>query len=95
MSTATTTQTLPDASGHFGTFGGRFVPETLVAALDTLTEEYHRAKADPVFQEELDRLLSEFCGRETPLYFAERWTEMLGGARIYLKREDLLHTGAH
>ena len=95
MSTATTTQTLPDASGHFGTFGGRFVPETLVAALDTLTEEYHRAKAYPVFQEELDRLLSEFCGRETPLYFAERWTEMLGGARIYLKREDLLHTGAH
>lgn len=95
MSTATTTQTLPDASGHFGTFGGRFVPETLVAALDTLTEEYHRAKADPVFQEELDRLLAEFCGRETPLYFAERWTEMLGGARIYLKREDLLHTGAH
>ncbi len=95
MSTAMTTQTLPDASGHFGTFGGRFVPETLVAALDTLTAEYHRAKADPVFQEELDRLLSEFCGRETPLYFAERWTEKLGGARIYLKREDLLHTGAH
>lgn len=95
MSTATTTQTLPDASGHFGTFGGRFVPETLVAALDTLTAEYHRAKADPEFQCELDRLLQEFCGRETPLYFAERWTEKLGGARIYLKREDLLHTGAH
>jgi tryptophan synthase beta chain len=95
MSTATTTQTLPDASGHFGTFGGRFVPETLVAALDTLTAEYHRAKADSEFQSELDRLLQEFCGRETPLYFAERWTEKLGGARIYLKREDLLHTGAH
>jgi len=95
MSTAISTQTLPDSSGHFGTFGGRFVPETLVAALDSLTEEYHRAKADPVFQTGLNRLLAEFCGRETPLYFAERWTEKLGGARIYLKREDLLHTGAH
>jgi tryptophan synthase beta chain len=95
MSTATLSQTLPDASGHFGTFGGRFVPETLVAALDTLTAEYFKAKEDPEFQSELSRLLSEFCGRETPLYFAERWTEKLGGARIYLKREDLLHTGAH
>lgn len=95
MSTATLPQTLPDASGHFGTFGGRFVPETLVAALDDLTAEYARAKKDPDFQAELDRLLHEFCGRETPLYFAERWTEQLGGARIYLKREDLLHTGAH
>jgi len=95
MSTATLSQTLPDASGHFGTFGGRFVPETLVAALDTLTAEYFKAKEDPEFQAELSRLLSEFCGRETPLYFAERWTEKLGGARIYLKREDLLHTGAH
>ncbi len=87
--------TLPDESGHFGTFGGRFVPETLVAALDELTAEYHRAKADPHFQEELDRLLREYVGRPTPLYFAERWTERLGGARVYLKREDLLHTGAH
>ena len=95
MSTATLSQTLPDASGHFGTFGGRFVPETLVAALDTLTAEYFKAKEDPDFQAELSRLLAEFCGRETPLYFAERWTEKLGGARIYLKREDLLHTGAH
>ncbi|MBL9156496.1 MAG: tryptophan synthase subunit beta [Verrucomicrobiales bacterium] len=95
MSTATLSQALPDASGHFGTFGGRFVPETLVAALDTLTAEYFQAKEDPEFQEELSRLLAEFCGRETPLYFAERWTEKLGGARIYLKREDLLHTGAH
>lgn len=95
MSKATLSQTLPDASGHFGTFGGRFVPETLVAALDTLTAEYFKAKEDPEFQSELSRLLSEFCGRETPLYFAERWTEKLGGARIYLKREDLLHTGAH
>lgn len=87
--------TLPDESGHFGTFGGRFVPETLVAALDELTAEYEKAKSDPEFQSELDRLLNEYVGRPTPLYFAERWTERLGGARIYLKREDLLHTGAH
>ena len=95
MSTATTTQTLPDESGHFGTFGGRFVPETLVAALDELTAEYQKAKEDPAFKLELNNLLSEFCGRETPLYYAERWSEKLGGAKIYLKREDLLHTGAH
>ncbi|MEM6916967.1 MAG: pyridoxal-phosphate dependent enzyme, partial [Verrucomicrobiota bacterium] len=95
MSTATTTQTLPDESGHFGTFGGRFVPETLVAALDELTAEYEKAKSDPEFQLELNNLLAEFCGRETPLYYAKRWSEKLGGARIYLKREDLLHTGAH
>ncbi len=93
--TAPSPSTLPDESGHFGTFGGRFVPETLMAALEELTTEYQKAKADPEFQGELARLLSEFCGRETPLYFAERWTEQLGGARIYLKREDLLHTGAH
>jgi tryptophan synthase beta chain len=86
---------MPDESGHFGTFGGRFVPETLVAALDELTTEYLRAKADPAFQAELDHLLREYVGRPTPLYFAERWTERLGGARVYLKREDLLHTGAH
>ena len=72
-----------------------FVPETLMAPLQELTEEYERAKADPAFQEELDGLLADYCGRETPLYFAERWTEKLGGAKIYLKREDLLHTGAH
>ena len=94
MSTATS-PTLPDPSGHFGTFGGRFVPETLVAALEELTTEYLKVKEDPEFQMELDNLLREFCGRETPLYFAERWTEELGGAKIYLKREDLLHTGAH
>ncbi len=89
------TESLPDESGHFGTYGGRFVPETLMAALNELTTEYEKAKADPAFQLELDGLLSEFCGRETPLYFAERWTEKCGGAKIYLKREDLLHTGAH
>ncbi|MGY8642055.1 MAG: tryptophan synthase subunit beta [Verrucomicrobiales bacterium] len=87
--------TLPDENGHFGTFGGRFVPETLMAALKELTSEYEKAKADPAFQEELSNMLADFCGRETPLYFAERWTEQLGGAKIFLKREDLLHTGAH
>jgi tryptophan synthase beta chain len=72
-----------------------FVPETLMAPLQELAEEYGRAKADPEFRRELDELLHDYCGRPTPLYFAERWTERLGGARIYLKREDLLHTGAH
>ena len=86
---------LPDAAGHFGSYGGMFVPETLMAALTELSEEYERAKADAEFQQELDHLLSEYVGRPTPLYFAERWTEKLGGARVYLKREDLLHTGAH
>ena len=86
---------LPDAAGHFGSYGGMFVPETLMAALTELSEEYERAKADPEFQKELDHLLSEYVGRPTPLYFAERWTEKLGGAKVYLKREDLLHTGAH
>ncbi|PQJ27097.1 tryptophan synthase subunit beta [Rubritalea profundi] len=86
---------LPDASGHFGTYGGMFVPETLMAPLQELTSQYEQAKADPEFQKELDYLLRQYCGRPTPLYFAERWTEKLGGAKIYLKREDLLHTGAH
>ncbi len=87
--------TLPDAHGHFGPYGGMFVPETLMAALTELTHEYERARKDPAFQRELDRLLAEYVGRPTPLYLAERWTEELGGAKIYLKREDLLHTGAH
>lgn len=85
----------PDAGGHFGPYGGMFVPETLMAALTELADEYARAKADPVFQAELDGLLRDYVGRPTPLYFAEGWTQKLGGARIYLKREDLLHTGAH
>ncbi|NNM29065.1 MAG: pyridoxal-phosphate dependent enzyme, partial [Akkermansiaceae bacterium] len=72
-----------------------FVPETLMAPLQELADEYERARADPEFHRELEDLLRNYCGRPTPLYFAERWTEMLGGARIYLKREDLLHTGAH
>lgn len=86
---------LPDDTGHYGDFGGMFVPETLMAPLQELATEYERAKADPEFHLELDSLLADFCGRETPLYFAERLTEKLGGAKIYLKREDLLHTGAH
>ncbi len=89
------TASVPDATGHFGPYGGMFVPETLMAALQELTEEYTKAKSDPAFQGKLDDLLSHYVGRPTPLYFAERWTEKLGGARIYLKREDLLHTGAH
>jgi tryptophan synthase beta chain len=88
-------ETLPDARGHFGAYGGMFVPETLVSALNELAAEYDRAKHDPAFQQELAGLLRDFAGRPTPLYFAERLTSQLGGARIYLKREDLLHTGAH
>src|SRR6266576_68061 len=86
---------LPDAHGHFGPYGGRFVPETLMHPLQELEEEYFRARIDPAFQSELDDLLPDFAGRPTPLYFAERLTKDLGGAKIYLKREDLNHTGAH
>jgi len=86
---------VPDAHGHFGPYGGRFVPETLMTALLDLEREYETARKDPSFEKELDYLLREFVGRPTPLYFAERLTEELGGAKIYLKREDLLHTGAH
>ena len=85
----------PDATGHFGPYGGMFVPETLVAPLHELTAEYEKAKLDPEFKRELKFLLEEYAGRPTPLYRAERMTERLGGAKIYLKREDLLHTGAH
>ena len=81
--------------GRFGVYGGRYVPETLVAALVELEREYNLAKADPAFQAELTDLLDNYAGRPTPLYFAKRLTEELGGAKIYLKREDLLHTGAH
>jgi tryptophan synthase beta chain len=86
---------LPDASGHFGPYGGIFVPETLMAALEELAVVHEEARKDPTFEEELRRHLAEFAGRPTPLYFAERLTQHCGGARIYLKREDLLHTGAH
>ena len=88
-------ETLPDAHGHFGPFGGKFVPETLMTALDELTLEYEKARKDPLFQKEFNDLLTHFVGRPSPLYFAERLTEKLGGAKIYLKREDLNHTGAH
>ncbi len=84
-----------DARGRFGEFGGRYVPETLVAALDELGEAYPRITARPEFRSELSALLADYAGRPTPLYFARRMTEDLGGARIYLKREDLAHTGAH
>jgi|TARA_B110000977_G_C11033529_1_gene476174 tryptophan synthase beta chain len=86
---------LPDARGHFGTYGGMYVPETLMTPLFELTEAYETARKDPEFQKELDFQLREFAGRPTNLYFAERLTAHCGGAKIYLKREDLLHTGAH
>src|SRR2546430_16122226 len=86
---------LPDARGRFGAFGGRYVPETLIPALDELAREYEKARRDPKFKVELDYYLRQNVGRPTPLYYAERLTKKLGGARIYLKREDLCHTGAH
>jgi tryptophan synthase beta chain len=86
---------LPDASGHFGIFGGRYVPETLITPLHELEEAYAEARRDPAFRERLAGLLRDYVGRPTPLTFAERLTEHAGGARIYLKREDLCHTGAH
>src|SRR6202030_725000 len=81
---------VPDGRGHFGPYGGMFVPETLMSALHELAAEYERAKNDPSFQNELSILLRDFAGRPTPLYFAQRLTSELGGAGIYLKREDLL-----
>ena len=87
--------TAPRSRGRFGAYGGRYVPETLIPVLDELEAEYAQAVRDPAFAAEVDRYLRTFCGRPTPLYFARRLTEALGGARIYLKREDLLHTGAH
>jgi tryptophan synthase beta chain len=86
---------LPDAQGYFGQFGGRFVPETLIPALDELETAYEEAKRDPSFWAEFDSLSHDYSGRPTPLYFAERLTRHCGGAQIFLKREDLLHTGAH
>jgi len=86
---------LPDGGGHFGIYGGRYVPETLMPALEELERAYLDARSDPAFEEELSRYLREYAGRPTPLYFARRLTDELGGAKIYLKREDLCHTGAH
>ncbi|MFT5419304.1 MAG: tryptophan synthase beta chain [Candidatus Endobugula sp.] len=85
----------PDKKGHFGIYGGRFVSETLISALDDLSEMYERLKNDPVFQSEFDKDMAHYVGRPSPLYHAERWSERAGGAQIYLKREDLNHTGAH
>lgn len=92
---ATASGAVPDAAGHFGPYGGVYVPETLMVAVRQLASEYARARQDPEFQKRLAFYLSEFAGRPTPLYFARRLTELAGGAQIYLKREDLAHTGAH
>jgi len=96
MATATLHKTTaPTVPGRFGAYGGRYVPETLMAALEELEREYEKARRDRKFQQRLDHLLRTFAGRPTPLFFAQRLTRKLGGAKIYLKREDLLHTGAH
>lgn len=89
------TKSEPDEDGHWGKFGGRYVPETLVAPLERLTNEFKRARQDPNFWDEFNELLRDYCGRPTPLFHARRLTAHAGGAQIYLKREDLLHTGAH
>lgn len=88
-------QRYPDESGHFGPYGGRFVGETLMGAIYELEEAYKQYKNDPLFQAEMDKDLADFVGRPSPVYHAENWTRKLGGAQIYLKREDLNHTGAH
>src|SRR5689334_13372278 len=88
-------QSVPDLEGRFGAYGGTYVPETLMVAVKQLAEEYERAKKDPQFKEELSYYLKQFVGRPTPLYYAERLTKLAGGAKIFLKREDLAHTGAH
>ncbi|MEO8028206.1 MAG: tryptophan synthase subunit beta, partial [Bryobacteraceae bacterium] len=85
----------PDATGHFGPYGGRFVPEVLMAPLEELEKAYLAARQDPDFEAELQSLLADYAGRPTPLYYAKRLSEQLGGAKLYIKREDLLHTGAH
>ncbi len=89
------TTNVPDQQGRFGKFGGRFVPETLMFALDQLTEAYEKAIADPAFHQQLEHLYRHYVGRPSPLYFAERLSHLCGGAKIFLKREDLNHTGAH
>ena len=95
LSTTQNKHPFPDEKGRFGAYGGKFVPETLMPALQELEEAYAEAKQDPVFQEEYLSLIKQYVGRETPLYYAKRLTEHLGGAKVYLKREDLCHTGAH
>jgi len=91
----TPTRRVPDKAGHFGIYGGKYVPEVLMAALAELEGAYLKAKKDSIFQRELKYYLKEYAGRPTPLYFAERFTETFRGAKVYLKREDLCHTGAH
>jgi len=86
---------MPDDRGHFGPYGGRFISETLMAAIEELTDAYEKAMKDPEFLAEFDHDLKHYVGRPSPLYFAKSWTEKLGGAQIYMKREDLNHTGAH
>jgi tryptophan synthase beta chain len=86
---------VPDAAGRFGSFGGRYVPETLMRALEELATEYEKARVDSEFQTELDDLYRNYVGRPSPLYHAKRLSQEVGGAQIYLKREDLNHTGAH
>ncbi len=95
MSTTVNPNQIHSKVGRFGAYGGRYVPETLMAALEELEFAYAQAEADPAFHSELDSLLQDYAGRPTPLFFATRLTQQLGGAKIYLKREDLLHTGAH
>ena len=95
MTGTTSRPTLPDSRGRFGDYGGRFVPETLMAALEELELEYKSARSDPTFIAELDDLLANYVGRPSPLYFASNLTRELGGAQIYIKREDIIHTGAH
>jgi tryptophan synthase beta chain len=94
-SSPTATSQVPDPKGRFGAFGGRFVPETLTEALEQLASEYERARQDPLFQAEFHELLTNYVGRPSPLYFAQRLTDRCGGAQIWLKREDVNHTGAH
>ena len=86
---------LPDARGHFGPYGGTFVAETLIQALDDLKAHYAKYQYDPEFKAEFENELKHFVGRPSPVYHAKRWSDMLGGAQIYFKREDLNHTGAH
>src|SRR5438093_1499914 len=86
---------VPDSRGHFGAYGGVFVPETLVSALDQLTAEYEKAKKDPQFRRDFEFYLREYVGRPSRLYYARRLSEQIGGAKIYLKREDVNHTGPH
>ena len=95
MDDKTKDMNLPDVRGHFGQFGGKYVIETLMPALEELEKLYNEARVDPKFQSELKYYLKEYVGRPTPLYYAERLSKHLGGAKIYLKREDLNHTGAH